>query len=277
MAHAPPLTVIFHGSPGAYRKDGPARTLREQPESRREHCSAGYSISRCRHRLSRSRATVSKCTLDRPFPPMVIRRSTSLCSVDVAGLIITAVGTVAGMVAAYFAWVTVRPRLISRESQARFVTPAQRVVRVQGGSMGSVYDVFISYSHDDLDWVSDFARRLEGEGLRVARDEVFLKPGDVLVHALEQAIRDSAHGILVFSPTAIASGWVQQEYAALMQRSIQDGIRFIPVLSVTLSCPVSRRPGTTLISGACPEQSMTGSSPRSARPSGPEQKASNLT
>jgi hypothetical protein len=26
MAQAPPLTVIFHGSPGAYRKDGPARS-----------------------------------------------------------------------------------------------------------------------------------------------------------------------------------------------------------------------------------------------------------
>ena len=66
--------------------------------------------------------------------------------------------------------------------------------------MGFVYDVFVSYSHDDFNWASRFAHRLEDEGLRVARDEVVLKPGDVLVHAIEQAIRDSAHGILVFSP-----------------------------------------------------------------------------
>jgi len=38
MAHAPPLTVIFHGSPGAYRKDGPSlgaagRTLDGNPKA----------------------------------------------------------------------------------------------------------------------------------------------------------------------------------------------------------------------------------------------------
>jgi len=103
--------------------------------------------------------------------------------------------------------------------------------------MGFVYDVFISYSHDDLDWVSRFAHRLEGEGLRVARDEVVLKPGDVLVHAIEQAIRDSAHGILVFSPASVASGWVQQEYSALMQRSIEGRLRFIPVVIEDVELP----------------------------------------
>jgi len=103
--------------------------------------------------------------------------------------------------------------------------------------MGFAYDVFVSYSHDDFDWVSRFAHRLEGEGLRVARDEVVLKLGDVLVHAIEQAIRNSAHGILVFSPASVASGWVQQEYAALMQRSIQDGLRFIPVVIGDVELP----------------------------------------
>jgi TIR domain-containing protein len=81
--------------------------------------------------------------------------------------------------------------------------------------MGSAYDVFISYSHDDLTWVSRFAKRLEDEGFKVARDEVILQPGDILLHAVEQAIRDSAHAILVFSPASAASGWVRQEYAAL--------------------------------------------------------------
>lgn len=103
--------------------------------------------------------------------------------------------------------------------------------------MGFVYDVFVSYSHDDLDWVTDFAWQLEGQGFRVARDEVVLKPGDLLVHAIEQAIRDSAHGILVFSTASVASGWVQQEYAALMQRSIQAGLRFIPVVIDDVELP----------------------------------------
>jgi len=103
--------------------------------------------------------------------------------------------------------------------------------------MGHAYDVFVSYSHSDLDWVTGFAGRLEGEGLRVARDEVFLKPGDSLVHAVEQAIRESANGILVFSPASVASGWVQQEYAALMQKSIEDGRLFIPVVIYDVDLP----------------------------------------
>lgn len=103
--------------------------------------------------------------------------------------------------------------------------------------MGPAYDVFISYSHDDLDWVSRFAARLEAEGFTVARDEVVLRPGDILVHAIEQAIRDSAHAILVFSPASVASGWVRQEYATLMQRSIEQGVRFIPVIIADVELP----------------------------------------
>jgi TIR domain len=106
-----------------------------------------------------------------------------------------------------------------------------------GGSVGFVYDVFVSYSHEDSGWVTRFVERLEGEGFRVARDEVVLKPGDVLVHAIEQAIRDSARGILVFSPASAASGWVRQEYATLMQRSIEDQRRFIPVLIEDVDLP----------------------------------------
>ena len=107
-----------------------------------------------------------------------------------------------------------------------------------GVTMAPLYDVFISYSHADIDWVSRFARWLEKESLRVARDEVVIEPGDILVHAVEQAIRDSAHGILVFSPASIASGWVQQEYASLIQRSIEGSARFIPVIIGNVELPL---------------------------------------
>jgi hypothetical protein len=160
----------------------------------------------------------------------------SLACVDVAGLVFTVIGTAAGAVGAYFAWVAVRPQLRNR-ALARHSVPARAPVAGKGVYVDHVYDVFISYSHDDLGWVTEFAGRLEHEGLRVARDEVFLKPGDVLVHAIEQAIRDSAHGILVFSPASLASGWVQQEYSALMQRSIQEGRRFIPVVIDDVELP----------------------------------------
>jgi hypothetical protein len=98
-----------------------------------------------------------------------------------------------------------------------------------GVRVGHAYDAFISYAHADIEWVTNFAKRLEDDGIRVARDEMFLQPGDILVHAVEQAIRDSAHGIVVFSSAAVSSDWVPQEYAVLMRRSIENGRRFIPV------------------------------------------------
>lgn len=157
---------------------------------------------------------------------------------DVAGLVFTVVGSVAGVVGAYFGWLAVRPRL-ARSRVLRDYPGAPVPGLVSSGKDYSVhaYDVFVSYSHDDLDWVAEFAARLQGAGLRVARDEIFLKPGDVLVHAVEQAIRDSAHGVLVFSRSSVASGWVREEYASLMQRSIQDGQRFIPVVIDDVELP----------------------------------------
>lgn len=145
---------------------------------------------------------------------------------DTAGVVLTAIGTVAGLAGAYFAWLAVRPRIKSKAMPA----PAPNLGRGKAYSVNSKYDVFVSYAHEDLDWVSGFAAQLEDAGLLVARDEVILKPGDLLVHTIEEAIRDSANGILVFSPASVASGWVQQEYAALMQRSIEAHRRFIPVV-----------------------------------------------
>jgi hypothetical protein len=102
--------------------------------------------------------------------------------------------------------------------------------------VAAAYDLFISYSRTDLAWVEELATRLGKEGLRVARDEIVLRPGTVLLHAIEQTIRDSAHGLVVFSPASVASGWVEQEYVSLMSRSIEREQLFIPVLigSVTI-------------------------------------------
>jgi hypothetical protein len=102
---------------------------------------------------------------------------------------------------------------------------------------GAGYDVFISYAHEDTNWATNFAGRLESCGLKVARDEVVLQPGDILVHRIEQAIRESAHGILVFSRASAASKWAGQEYASLMQRSIETGQRFIPVVIDDVDLP----------------------------------------
>lgn len=71
----------------------------------------------------------------------------------------------------------------------------------------------------------------------MASDEIVLRPGDVLIHSVEEAIRRATHGLLVFSPASMDDGWTKQEYATLMQRSIETGQRFIPVLIGSVELP----------------------------------------
>jgi TIR domain/CHAT domain/AAA ATPase domain len=91
-------------------------------------------------------------------------------------------------------------------------------------------DVFISYSHEDQSWVEILAENLHQSGLKVFYDEWEIQAGDVLVHKLDEGILKSHNGILIVSPAALKSRWVQEEYAAMMTRAVEGQHRLIPVL-----------------------------------------------
>ncbi|WP_260867951.1 toll/interleukin-1 receptor domain-containing protein [Streptomyces sp. SAJ15] len=168
---------------------------------------------------------------------------------DTAGLVLSMVGTVAGVVGAYFAYVAVRHQLSRRRHRptpptsappappAPAPNPPPASTSAPTGDDTPRYDVFVSYDREDADWVRPFAERLREKGLDVAYDEVVSRPGGVRVHTVETAIREAAHGLLVFSPASMASGWVRQEYAALMQPSIETGRLFIPVVIGEVELP----------------------------------------
>ncbi|MPY56984.1 toll/interleukin-1 receptor domain-containing protein [Streptomyces spongiae] len=155
--------------------------------------------------------------------------------VDTAGLLLSAVGTVAGVVSAYLAYVAVRHQLSRRRH--RPVPPVPPPAPAPSAQGSARYDVFVSYGREDADWVRSFAARLRDKGLNVAYDEVVSRPGGIRVHTVETAIREAAHGLLVFSPASMNSGWVRQEYAALMQPSIESGRLFIPVVLGDVELP----------------------------------------
>jgi hypothetical protein len=74
------------------------------------------------------------------------------------------------------------------------------------------YDVFISYSHRDEDWVvNTLLPRLEAAGLRVCidfRDFVVGRPS--LVN-MEQAVDKSERTLVVLTPAWIESEWTEFE------------------------------------------------------------------
>jgi tetratricopeptide (TPR) repeat protein len=93
-----------------------------------------------------------------------------------------------------------------------------------------MFDVFISYGHQDQAWVRTLAENLYRAGQEVFYDEWEIDPGDVLVHRLDEGIRTSRNGILVVSPASLSRPWVAEEYAAMLTRTVAGQQRLIPVL-----------------------------------------------
>ncbi|TDC65986.1 TIR domain-containing protein [Streptomyces hainanensis] len=81
------------------------------------------------------------------------------------------------------------------------------------------------------------AGRLGAHGVRVLHDRCTLRPGQVVVHAVEEAIRQATTGIQVLSPAARDEPWLWQEYAALLHASVERGLRLIPVLHGEVELP----------------------------------------
>src|SRR2546421_2586566 len=117
--------------------------------------------------------------------------------------------------------------LAGQLSQCRFSCGAARAL-LRGAE--TMFDVFISYGHQDQAWVRTLAENLYRAGLEVFYDEWENAPGDVLVHQLDKGIRTSRSGILVISSASLSRPWVMEEYAAMLTRTIAGQQRLIPLL-----------------------------------------------
>ncbi|MBG0821824.1 toll/interleukin-1 receptor domain-containing protein [Planomonospora sp. ID91781] len=145
---------------------------------------------------------------------------------DIAELAVATVGLLVAVVSAHYA----RLAVVRRTPRKPPLPPSKPTPSGGAVPVSTDHDVFVSYSHADKELVTDLAGRLEARGLRVAYDEVVVRPGSIILHEIEQTIRDSAHGLLVMSPDSMASGPVMNEYYVLLQKSMYDGRLLIPVL-----------------------------------------------
>jgi hypothetical protein len=74
-----------------------------------------------------------------------------------------------------------------------------------------MYDAFISYSAKDKDWADKLEADLTKRGLSIFRDTTRVKAGIDWDKALQGALRDSRHLIVLWSDNARDSNWVQSE------------------------------------------------------------------
>jgi hypothetical protein len=70
------------------------------------------------------------------------------------------------------------------------------------------FDVFISYSHKDEEWVTKtLLPRLEKAGLKVCIDFRDFGPGKPSLFNMQSAVRHSQRTLLVLTPNWFASDW----------------------------------------------------------------------
>lgn len=94
------------------------------------------------------------------------------------------------------------------------------------------FDVFLSYKSVDESWVIRLKNALQAYGLRVWLDRDEIRPGDLYVGALERGLEESKSVVLIVSPEAMASKWVEEEYsrAVALTRKKNPPLQLIPVI-----------------------------------------------
>jgi hypothetical protein len=115
--------------------------------------------------------------------------------------------------------------------------PSAEVATSSPASSPARWDVFISFSSEDRDWVRVLAENLDQLGLEVFFDEWEVGYGEVVTHRLDEGLRGSRNGVLVISPSAVSRPWVLEEYAALLTGAVHRGVKLIPVLYRTAELP----------------------------------------
>jgi hypothetical protein len=93
-----------------------------------------------------------------------------------------------------------------------------------------MHDVFISHRNENKDWVMALADNLKRCGLDVWLDMADLNPGEPMARQKREALQNSLHGILLATPEALESNWVQDDYDALLaRRSVNPDFHIIPL------------------------------------------------
>src|SRR6266498_122055 len=89
------------------------------------------------------------------------------------------------------------------------------------------YDVFLSHSSTDRDFVRDLDRKLRAIGVATFFDERDIPWGANIPQAIEEALDKSRHLILVLSPDSVGSDWVALERCVQIFEAPSGGERSI--------------------------------------------------
>jgi len=92
------------------------------------------------------------------------------------------------------------------------------------------WNVFLSYRSVNRTWVLNLYDILRQQGQMVFIDQCVLTAGDPLIKRLQDALKTSQSGVLVWSKATADSDWVEREYETLETlATTKPGFHFVPV------------------------------------------------
>jgi hypothetical protein len=94
----------------------------------------------------------------------------------------------------------------------------------------AVPSAFISYAHEDQEFVLALIHELEGQGLEIRYDQVVLRIGDSLIRAISEEIANGDFLIAIVSPESVESEWCQKELALAATQGIDERrVKVLPI------------------------------------------------
>ncbi|MGD1157482.1 MAG: TIR domain-containing protein [Terriglobia bacterium] len=124
-------------------------------------------------------------------------------------------------------------RMVTRHYTPFEPSPAPVETRMKGHP-----SVFISHSSLDKQIAGGLALELAKRGVDVWLDEWAIQVGDSISRRVEEALENCTYVILLLSPGALASNWVDKEWRAAFSREMSRGeVTVLPVLAAKCELP----------------------------------------
>lgn len=89
---------------------------------------------------------------------------------------------------------------------------------------------FVSYAHEDQEFVLSLVEHLRAEGVDITYDQIVLEVGDSLIRRISEAITEGDFLIAIVSPSSVNSEWCQKELAIAGTQGINERrVKLLPV------------------------------------------------
>lgn len=115
-------------------------------------------------------------------------------------------------------------------------------MNLRTSTMNNNRRAFISYSHDDKDFVRALADAMNCNGVPLFFDEWDIRPGDSIIRKIfEEGLAKSEFFFVVLSKASVSSSWVKDELDIATVRRIGGLTRVVPILKDDCEIPWSLR------------------------------------